>query len=63
MDPSSIEFGRLIQKVDDLTTSVQALEKKVDDLSALKHRGAGVLIAVGVGASAVSSAIALLFKG
>ena len=56
----SVEIGKLTAQVTTLTALVQALQTEVQGLTALKHRGAGVLLAVGVAASAIASFVTWL---
>lgn len=57
------ELGRLIEKVDSQGAMISSLDKKVDDLTALKHRGAGILVGVGIVASAIGSIITWYLNG
>jgi prefoldin subunit 5 len=53
----SVEIGKLTAQVTALNDSMAEMSKKVEDLTALKNRGAGVLIGVGMIASAIGSLI------
>lgn len=56
----SVEIGKLTAQVHALRRQVEGMDKTVNELNALKNRGAGVLIGVGIVASAIGSIITWL---
>lgn len=67
IDP--VEFGKLVtgvealsREVHKLTAQVDALDAKVDELSALRHKGVGVIFGLMISGGALGAAVAELWS-